>query len=162
MNIMQIILLSLLISLLLFLSRIIFKRLHALYIRRKKVIPEQLAILIEQAFRGDSFSTVWNIMVSNDMKIALCAPLTREQILSVWQDKEDIISCNVHCSVVSHKQRSAELSGVVCVSADITSYSGKNNYSFHDVMTRVTVKNTDEFAGTGKRWYVSSAEQIKK
>ena len=122
-------------------------------------IPQQLIQLVRQAHLEKEFHTIWDIKVSDEMRTALCAPLTQQQIQTIRLSKEDIISHSVDGYVISHKVRRRELSGVVSVSIDITSKSGNCNYKYSGVKLRITVNRLGDSAIDSK-WTVTSVTQM--
>ncbi len=105
----------------------------------KHCVPEQLAELVRQAHSNRPFQTMWDIKVSDEMREALQAPLTPQQIHAMAEAKDDDISRFVNCSVLSHKVNTKGLSGIVKVTIDIRSRSGLHNYHFQNVRLRIVV-----------------------
>lgn len=126
----------------------------------KVEIPDQLAQLVKQAHLGKPFQTLWDIQVSDEMRYALQSPLTVQQIDTLMQEKDDIISRSVYCNLISHKMKEHTLSGVVSVSIDIESRSRLNSYHIADAMLRITLKNTANPERIDNKWFVSSVEKI--
>ena len=122
------------------------------------VIPHQLLQLVRQAHLGDSHQTTWDIRMSEEMRMALRAPLTAQQIQTLSQRSDDAISISVDGYVLSHKYRDRELSGVVCASIDISDRLGVCNYKYSDVKLRITIRQTGD--PIDKRWAVSSVERV--
>lgn len=123
-------------------------------------IPNQLAQLVKQAHLGQAFQNLWDIKVSDEMRIALRAPLTAQQIQEMEKMKDDIEIRSVDCYVLSHKLKRDFLLGVVDVSVDIGSHSGKYHYNISNAKIQVTVRHDDNEGRFSRKWYVSSVEQI--
>ena len=137
----------------------IIKGIQYLRLYMHGTVPNQLMELVRQAHLGQQFNTLFNIEVSDEMRTALCAPLTQQQIQTIRLSKEDIISHSVDGYVISHKVRRRELSGVVSVSIDITSKSGNCNYKYSGVKLRITVNRLGDSAIDSK-WTVTSVTQM--
>ena len=117
-------------------------------------IPQQLIQLVRQAHLEQEFHTIWDIKVSDKMRAALCTPLTQQQLQTLKLSKDDIVSRSIDGYVISHKLRNGELSGVVSVSIDITSKSGKCNYHYSGVKLRITVDRMYN------KWIVTSVTHL--
>lgn len=126
----------------------------------KVEIPQQLTQLVRQAHLDQPFQTMWNIEVSDEMRDALQLPLTAQQIHSLKQAKDDMISRYVSCDLISYKRKGHELSGVVNVSINIRSRSGKNSICVSDAKLRITIRNTANPKRIDNKWFVSSVEQV--
>ena len=128
------------------------------------VIPQQLVQLVRQAHYGEKFQTKWDIEVSDQMRDALCAPLTSQQLQTLRVMKDDVCFRSVRCSLLSYKHKGLELSGVVNVSIDIRSHSGQNTYCIPNAKLHVIVRNTgnkDRIDNNiNGKWYVSSVELL--
>lgn len=120
-------------------------------------LPQQLIQLVKQAHHGHGYPTAWNIGMSDEMRLALCAPLTRQQLLEMWRDPADVTSRSVNGYVLSHRYRWNELSGVVCLSVETVSRSGGCNVSVSGMKLRITVQRTPE---SGRRWMVTEVERL--
>ena len=123
-------------------------------------ISQLFTQLVKQAHLGKPFQTLWDIQVSDEMRYALQLPLTVQQIDTLMQEKDDIISRSVYCNLISHKMKEHTLSGVVSVSIDIESHSRLNSYHIADAMLRITLKNTANPERIDNKWFVSSVEKI--
>lgn len=123
-------------------------------------IPHQLLQLVQQAHTGRSNQTLWNIETTEEMRRALCVPLTSQQIDALSKLGAETISTSVTGYVLSHKLRDSELSGVVCVSINISSSLGTYNYEYSNVKLRITVRHVGKPLVSDK-WIVSSVEQIQ-
>lgn len=125
-------------------------------------ISQLFTQLVKQAHLEQPFQTSKGIpiQVSDEMRYALQLPLTVQQIHTLMQAKDDIISKSVYCNLISHKMRGDELSGVVSVSIDIESHSRLNSYHISDAMLRITLKNTANPERIDNKWFVSSVEKI--
>lgn len=127
-------------------------------------IPQQLVQLVRQAHYEEKFQTKWDIEVSDQMRDALCTPLTSQQVQTLRLMKDDICFRSVCCSLLSYKHKGLELSGVVNVSIDIRSYSGQNTYCIPNAKVHVIIRNTgnkDRIDNNiNGRWYVSSVELL--
>ena len=130
----------------------------------KVEIPQQLIQLVRQAHYEEKFQTKWDIEVSEQMRNALCAPLTPQQVQTLCLMKDDICFRSVRCSLLSYEHKGLELSGVVNVSIDIRSHSGQNTYYIPKAKVRVTVRNTGDINridnNINGKWYVSSVEVL--
>ncbi len=122
-------------------------------------IPQQLVHLVQQAHTGRPSQTLWDIEVSDEMKIALRAPLTPQQIEVLSQLSGEVINAFVTGYVLSHKSKDGELTGVVCVSIDISSSAGTYKYKYSEVKLRITIRRVGKPLVSSK-WVVSSVEQI--
>ena len=125
---------------------------------RHDTIPHQLVDLVRQAHLDVPFRTLWDIEVSSEMRNALLAPLTAEQINELSHSGEDIIKRSINCRVISHKLKDGELSGVVSVSVKYYSQSGTHNYAFSNEKLRIVVSHIGP-TGISKRWSVTSVER---
>lgn len=126
----------------------------------KVEIPQQLTQLVRQAHLDQPFQTMWNIEVSDEMRDALQLPLTAQQIHSLKQAKDDMISRYVSCDLISYKRKGHELSGVVNVSINIRSHSGKNSICVSDAKLRITIRNTANPKRIDNKWFVCSVEHV--
>lgn len=63
-------------------------------------LPQQFIQLVKQAHWGQTFHTAWEIEVSDEMREALQLPLTPQQIHTLMQENDDIISRSVYCVVI--------------------------------------------------------------
>lgn len=132
----------------------IMKAIQSLRLYLYHTIPQQLLDLVRQAHLEQEFHTIWDIKVSDKMRAALCTPLTQQQLQTLKLSKDDIVSRSIDGYVISHKLRNGELSGVVSVSIDITSKSGKCNYHYSGVKLRITVDRMYN------KWTVTSVTQL--
>ena len=123
-------------------------------------ISQLFTQLVKQAHLGKPFQTLWDIQVSDEMRYALQLPLTVQQIHTLLQAKDDIISKSVYCNLISHKMKGDELSGVVSVSIDIESHSRLNSYHISDAMLRITLRSTENLKSLDRKYIVYSVEQI--
>ncbi len=122
-------------------------------------VPEQLAELVRQAHGTEPIRTMWGIQVSPEMRDALCAPLTAEQLAAIRKADVGVFSRSVSCHVVSYKLRGKELSGVVQVSVTVHSRYSKSERTYPPIKLRiVVVHNGRPFPN--ERWEVASVEQI--
>lgn len=125
-------------------------------------ISQLFTQLVKQAHLEQPFQTSKGIpiQVSDEMRYALQLPLTVQQIHTLKQAKDDIISKSVYCNLISHKMKGDELSGVVSVSIDIESHSRLNSYHISDAMLRITLRSTENLKSLDRKYIVSSVEQI--
>jgi len=138
----------------------VIKGLRDIHRYMKIELPQQFTQLVRQAHWGQTFHTAWEIEVSDEMREALQLPLTPLQIHTLMQENDDIISRSVYCDLISSKRKGNEFSGVVNVSIDIDSRSGKNTYHISNACLRITLRNTANPDRLDNKWYVSSVEQI--
>lgn len=122
-----------------------------------KQIPRQLAELIKQAHSGEEFNTRYNIQVSDEMRLALQAPLTPDQIRSLAENSDDIDGKSVTAYLLNGKNRRGVLSGTVVVSIHIHSKSGLNNYDFEHIRLNLIANYEKETM----KWVLTSVEQQK-
>ena len=128
----------------------------------KSEITQLFTQLVKQAHLEQPFQTSKGIpvQVSDEMRYALQLPLTVQQIQTLMQAKDDIISRSVYCNLLSHKMKENELSGVVMVSIDIESRSRLNSYHISDAMLRITLRSSENLRSLDRKYIVSSVEQI--
>lgn len=122
-------------------------------------VPEQLAELVRQAHGTEPIRTIWDIRVSPEMRQALCAPLTSEELAAIHATEPGVLRSSVSCYVVSHKHKGNELSGVVRVSLTVRSRYSKSELSYPPIKLRIVVRCTTE-QYVYRRWEVSSVKQI--
>ena len=102
--------------------------------------PQQLVQLVKNAHSQRPIPTQWNIRVSSRMRELLCSPLTLKQQLYLCESGDDIVSKSVSCYLLSHKYRPNRLSGIVNVSIQIISKSGKCDINCTNKKLRITIK----------------------
>ncbi len=122
-------------------------------------VPEQLAELVRQAHGTAPIRTMWDIRVSPEMRDALCAPLTAEQLASIRAAEEGAFSRSVSSYVVSHKHTGDELSGIVQVSLTVRSRYSESELAYPPTKLRIVV-SLKEQESDHRRWAVTSVEQI--
>ena len=122
-----------------------------------KQIPQQLAELVKQAHSSAEFKTRYNIQVSDEMRLALQAPLTPDQLRSLAENSDDIDGKSVTAYLLNGKNRRGVLSGTVVVSIHIHSKSGLNNYDFEHIRLKLIANYENETM----RWILTSVEQQK-
>ena len=99
-----------------------------------------------------------NIEVSEEMRAALRAPLTPQQTEELSRMPDGTAVASAAGYVLSHKLKDTELTGVVCVSIDVSDCSGACLYKYSDVKRRITVSRTGR--SIDGKWTVTSAERI--
>ncbi len=124
----------------------------------KHVIPDQLAQLVYQAHTGGNFKVQWKVRIDDKMRTALRIPLAPQQIDAMTCATEDI-STFVQCKTVDFKTRAKEISGVVSVTLDITSPSGKYDFHCRDVRLHITLTTRTNLYDSP--WIVRSVEQVE-
>lgn len=128
------------------------------YVNRE--VPQQLVKLVQQAHAEQPVDMEWDIAVSREMKRALCAPLTDEQLDFLEADEKGVFSRSVCGYVVSSSFRRGELSGVVESSVTLHSRYSKNDIVYPRTKLKIVVRQVG-----GKYpnycWEVTSVEQIK-
>ena len=122
-------------------------------------IPQQLVELVQQAHRGETFTTQMDIQVSPEMRDTLCLPLTPEQLATMRAAGEGVYGRSVFCYLVSSRFKGGELSGVVRVSVTVHSKYSKNDLVCPDTELRIVVRHN------GRRypmeaWEVVSVEEV--
>lgn len=123
-------------------------------------VPEQLAELVRQAHGTGPIRTMWDIRVRPEMRLALCAPLTAEELAAIRTAEPGVLSRSVSCYVVSHKKKGCELSGVVQVSVTVHSCYSKSERAYPPTKLRIVVThNGRQFPNDC--WEVTSVEQIE-
>lgn len=135
------------------------KSIHSLWVYSNLTVPHQLVDLVRQAHLEQEFHTIWDIEVSDAMRIALCTPLTQQQLQMLRQSKDDIASRSIDGYVISHKLRHRELIAVVSVSIDITSKSGNWNYRYSGMKLRITVSRIGK-PMINSKWAVTSVTML--
>lgn len=122
-------------------------------------VPEQLAELVCQAHGTEPIRTMWDIRVSPEMRDALCAPLTPEQLQAIRAAEAGVFARSVSCYVVSHKYKGNELSGIVQVSLTVRSRYSQSEMAYPPIKLRIVVRCTTE-QYVYRRWEVFSVKQI--
>lgn len=121
-------------------------------------VPQQFLELVRQAHMGEEFKTIWNIQVSDAMRLALCNPLTPEQIDALAQLKDERISRSIDGYLVSYHRKAKSLIGIVTVSIDIASALGTYHYQYSGVKLQITVSRAEK--EQGGKWAVTSVKQL--
>ena len=123
-------------------------------------ISQQLLQLVRQAHLGREFCTKWDIQVSDEMRTALRAPLTLEQMRTIDGQEAGRFGISVSGYVLSAKMEDCELSGTVCVSIDIADRAGICSCRYENVKLRITVIRVGKPLDPDGKWVVSSAEPM--
>ena len=121
----------------------------------ERSLCEQLVYLVRQAHENSAFQTQWNIQVSDEMRVALQAPLSSQQVYELSQAKDDIDMRSIGVYLLSYNIKRGLMSGVVNVSIDIHSKSGLHNYHFEDVKLYLAVES-DEMT---EEWKLVTVQQ---
>ena len=122
-------------------------------------VPEQLAELVRQAHGTAPIRTMWDIRVSPEMRDALCAPLTPEQLQAIRAAEAGVFARSVSCYVVSHKCKGNELSGIVQVSLTVRSRYSQSEMAYPPIKLRIGVNSSTAQYGD-RCWEVTSVEQV--
>ena len=125
----------------------------------KVEIPHQLVELVQQAHQDGPINTKFDIKVSSDMRDALCAPLTVEQLATIRAAEEGAFSRRVSCRLISSYYKGGEISGVVQVSVMVHSEYSKRNLFCPETQLRIVVRHNGRKYPLGD-WYVTEVEQI--
>lgn len=125
----------------------------------KQKIPGQLVQLVMRAHDASTVGTLFDIRVSPEMRDALCAPLTQEQLETMRAAEKGVYSTYVKCQLISSRFKGGELSGVVKVSVRVSSRFSERPLVCPEVKLKITVSSVGK-PGIEHRWVVTSVEQI--
>ena len=125
----------------------------------KREIPGQLVQLIKQAHGMSELETTFDIRVSPEMRDALCAPLTQEQLAVIRAAQKDVYSTYVKCELLSSTFKGPELSGVVKVAVRVSSKFSEFPLVCAETKLRIVVRHNGRQYPNGE-WVVTSVEQV--